>query len=77
MNISDNDSYSPGIYDYEFGCDHSPDFTSRSMVLPVLYYVLFCVGLLGMFNKTSLIKSKNISLYTLLMHVAETDGCNS
>ncbi|KAM9352891.1 C-C chemokine receptor type 2-like [Symphorus nematophorus] len=35
------------MYDYEDSCDPSPALTNGSMVLPLLYYVLFCLGLLG------------------------------
>lgn len=46
------------IYLYDVGynetCDQdsSPESASVFMVLPVLYYVLFCLGLLGMFKKS-------------------------
>lgn len=38
-------------YDYNYTCDQdaSSDFYIGSMVLTVLCYVLFCVGILGMF----------------------------
>ncbi|XP_008290969.1 C-C chemokine receptor type 4 isoform X2 [Stegastes partitus] len=47
MNMSDNESsYS---YEYESGCneDNTTDFPNRQTVMLVLYYVLFCLGLLG------------------------------
>ncbi|XP_030606536.1 C-C chemokine receptor type 8 [Archocentrus centrarchus] len=73
MNMSDNDSvvYSD-MYDYDYNstCDQDPnlEFPTGSMVLSVLYYVLFCLGLLG--NSTV--------LWVLLRHVklrTMTDVC--
>ncbi|XP_041799095.1 C-C chemokine receptor type 2 isoform X1 [Chelmon rostratus] len=50
MNITEDD-LSMEMYDYDYNstCDQdpSPDLTDRATVLPVLYYTLFCLGLLG------------------------------
>ncbi|XP_023133358.1 C-C chemokine receptor type 4 [Amphiprion ocellaris] len=71
MNMSDNESliYSDG-YDYGSGCDEdtNTDFPNKHMVMLVLYYVLFCLGLLG--NSTV--------LWVLLRHIkvkTMTDVC--
>ncbi|XP_068996137.1 C-C chemokine receptor type 4 isoform X2 [Embiotoca jacksoni] len=73
MNTSENDSliYSE-MYDYDYNATcyqgTSPEFTGGSIVLAVLYYMLFCLGLLG--NCTV--------LWVLLRHIklkTMTDVC--
>ncbi|XP_051812980.1 C-C chemokine receptor type 5 [Acanthochromis polyacanthus] len=71
MNMSDNESWMyQGDYDIVFSCDEgtSTDGSNKHMVLLVLYYVLFCLGLLG--NSTV--------LWVLLRHIkvkTMTDVC--
>lgn len=67
------------MYEIYDDCDQypSPELPDRSMVLPVLYYVLFCLSLLGMFKKAWL-KRKKITFFTYFnvhlhfTHLAET-----
>lgn len=44
------------MYDYDFNVtcdkDSSSHMSDGSMILMVLHYVLFCLGLLGMFKKS-------------------------
>lgn len=55
MNASEYDSLMNMTYDYDYNssCDQnlSPALSGRPMVLLVLYYMLFCFGLLGMLKK--------------------------
>lgn len=53
--------YQDYSFDYNYSCnqDPSPELPSGNMVLPVLYYMLFCLGLLGMFKKALSLKEKN------------------
>lgn len=54
-------------YDYNYTCDQdpSPGF-DRAMVLLVLYYVVFCIGLLGTFKKAGFLKRQKINKYVSL-----------
>ncbi|KAI3360825.1 hypothetical protein L3Q82_013050, partial [Scortum barcoo] len=73
MNISENDTAMPYEYDDDYNystCDQYPpqEQSRKSMVLPVLYYMLFCLSLLG--NTTV--------LWLLLRHIklkTMTDIC--
>nr|WKF45158.1 C-C chemokine receptor type 2-like isoform X1 [Epinephelus akaara] len=70
MNISENETFMYLDYDYNDTCDQdpSPELPDGSLVLPVLYYVLFCLSLLG--NSTVLwILLRHIKLKTM------TDVC--
>lgn len=52
MNTSDEETmFTEYNYDYDSSCDHdSPELLGETTVLPNLFYVLFCLGLLGMFK---------------------------
>lgn len=74
MNISydydSNDSYDSNVsyfeYDYNDKCYPGPELPDGSTVLPVLYYMLFCLSLLGMFKKNLKRKGNTChSLYTI------------
>lgn len=60
MNTSDNMSLEYWEYDYNTSCeeDTSSGLSDASMVLLVFYYMLFGLGLLGMFKKASILKKK-------------------
>ncbi|XP_019946813.1 C-C chemokine receptor type 2 [Paralichthys olivaceus] len=47
MNASDSEMYYDYYYNSTCGQDPSAEFLDGSMVLPVLYYLLFCFGVLG------------------------------
>lgn len=73
MNISENETFMYLDYDYNDTCDQDPgpELPDGSLVLPVLYYVLFCLSLLGMFKHLHLIKQrKHVSLSShILIHI--------
>ncbi|XP_076594052.1 C-C chemokine receptor type 2-like [Chaetodon auriga] len=81
MNFTEYDPFeSLEMYDYDYNstCDEEagPDFSNIAIVLPVLYYTLFCLGLLG--NTTVLwVLLRHIKLKTMtdvcLLNLASSD----
>lgn len=54
-------------YDYNATCDQDPSPAfDRAMVLLVLYYVVFCIGLLGTLKKAGFLKRTKINKYVSL-----------
>lgn len=50
MNVTENLTE---YYDYDSDCNETSwVFTSGSVLIPVLYYMLFCVGLIGKITHT-------------------------
>lgn len=64
MNDTEEEMYD---YDYNSTCEHDPISALSDTTLLVVYYVLFCFGLLGMFLKTYVAHAYIMYIYRLMI----------